>query len=357
MKVFISWSGNRSKAIAEALHDWLPSVIQALKPWMSSYGIDKGISWASEITLQLQESRFGIICLTPENLDAPWLLFEAGALSKSLESTFVCPYLFGFEPADLRGPLVQFQATVANKEDTNKLIHTLNRALGESGLAQTQLDKAFDIWWPELERRLQSISTSKNNLETHKQQENAIVKSVTTPLHSDRELLEEIFKRLSPNPVKEEVEIQANNYVFIVHGHDLGTTEMVARLIERLGAQAIILHERPSAGRTVIEKFEEYSDVGYAVILMTADDQGGISNEPYEVQNKRARQNVILELGYFLGRLGRSKICALYQDGVEIPSDYSGVLYIKLDKEGAWRLQLAKELRTAGIRIDINNVL
>ena len=92
MKVFISWSGKRSQALANMLRDWLPNVIQAIKPWMSDVDIDKGSRWSKDIALQLEESKVGIICLTPENLEAPWILFEAGALSKSLEKTYVCPF-------------------------------------------------------------------------------------------------------------------------------------------------------------------------------------------------------------------------------------------------------------------------
>src|SRR5258708_3675261 len=117
-----------------------------------------------------------------------------------------------------------------------------------------------------------------------------------------------------------------------------------------------ILHEKPNKGRTVIEKFSDYSNVGFAVVLLTADDRGGPKDQPYEGQSLRARQNVLLELGFFLGSLGRGKVCALCEDGVEIPSDYHGVLFVPLDKEGAWRLRLAREIREAGIPLDISKV-
>ena len=124
--------------------------------------------------------------------------------------------------------------------------------------------------------------------------------------------------------------------------------QAVARFLEHLDQKVIILREQPNKGRTIIEKFEEYADVGFAVILLTPDDRGGAADAPYENQRLRSRQNVILELGYFLGRLGRSRVCALYAEGVEIPSDYSGVLYVMLDAGGAWRLRLK---RTQGGRI------
>jgi predicted nucleotide-binding protein with TIR-like domain len=145
--------------------------------------------------------------------------------------------------------------------------------------------------------------------------------------------------------------------IFLVHGHNQAVLQEVARFLERLDQDVIILREQPNRGRTIIEKFEDYSDVGFAVILLTPDDHGGPASSSAETQQPRARQNVILELGYFLGRLGRSRVCALYQEGVEIPSDYSGVLYVKLDPEGGWRLHLAKELKAAGLAVDMNKAL
>lgn len=144
--------------------------------------------------------------------------------------------------------------------------------------------------------------------------------------------------------------------VFVVHGHDTGAKESVARFLERLELEPIILHERPNLGRTVIEKFEAHSDVAFAVVLLTPDDVGYPAGAPDQAK-PRARQNVILELGFFAASLGRDKVCALYSSGVEIPSDFSGVLYHELDPGGAWRLLLARELSAAGLTIDMNQAL
>lgn len=144
--------------------------------------------------------------------------------------------------------------------------------------------------------------------------------------------------------------------VFIVHGHDNEVKETVARFIERLRLSPIILHEQPNSGRTIIEKFEVFSDVGFAVVLLTPDDIGASSSEPKNLQS-RARQNVILELGYFMGKLSRFRVCALYKHGVEIPSDYQGVLYIELDTAGAWKKKLAQELVEANFSIDLDGLL
>ena len=145
--------------------------------------------------------------------------------------------------------------------------------------------------------------------------------------------------------------------VFLVHGHDDKTLHETARFLEKLKQDVTILREQPNEGRTIIEKFEEYANVGFAVILLTPDDHGGPIDSPQEEQNPRARQNVVFELGYFIGRLGRNRVCALYAEGVEIPSDYSGVLYIPFDEQGAWRLALAKEMKAAGLPIDMNLAL
>ena len=158
MHIFISWSGNRSKAVAEALREWLPNVIQAVRPWMSGSDIEKGQRWSFDVAEQLAKSKVGIICLTPENLAAPWILFEAGALSKTLDMTYVCPYLHELDPKEIEGPLSQFQATKgADKEDMRKLIQTINRALGDLALTESRLDEIFDRWWPDLKRKLKKV--------------------------------------------------------------------------------------------------------------------------------------------------------------------------------------------------------
>ena len=144
--------------------------------------------------------------------------------------------------------------------------------------------------------------------------------------------------------------------VFLVHGHNNEVKETVARFLERLGLAVTILHEQPDKGRTIIEKFTDHASVGYAVVLLTGDDVGAPRNSAGDLK-PRARQNAVLELGYFLGTLGRTHVCALREDGVEVPSDLSGVLYVPLDAGGAWRLRLATEIKAAGIAVDLNRVM
>lgn len=157
MKVFISWSGNKSHKVALVFREWLPSVIQSVEPYVSSEDIDKGARWSTDIAKELENSTFGILCVTKENLEAPWLSFEAGALSKTMDKSFVTPFLFDIKRAEVNGPILQFQSTIFEKEDIKKLLHTLNKACGESGISETMLDKAFEVWYPTLETELNSL--------------------------------------------------------------------------------------------------------------------------------------------------------------------------------------------------------
>lgn len=146
--------------------------------------------------------------------------------------------------------------------------------------------------------------------------------------------------------------------VFVVHGHNERVLQECARFLEKLDQEVVILREQSNAGRTIIEKFEQQAqEAGFAVVLLTADDRGGPAAANDDRMHPRARQNVIFELGYFIARLGRARVCALYEPGVELPSDYSGVLYEELDPRGTWKLHLARELRAAGIDVDLNRVL
>lgn len=143
--------------------------------------------------------------------------------------------------------------------------------------------------------------------------------------------------------------------VFVVHGHNNEIKIDVARTLEKLGLNPIILHEQPNNGKTIIEKFETYANVGFAIVLLTDDDEGKGKKETD--LKLRARQNVILELGYFIGRLGRNRVCPLYSKGVELPTDISGVLYIEIDQGDTWKIRMVKELKAAGYDVDANKIL
>lgn len=144
--------------------------------------------------------------------------------------------------------------------------------------------------------------------------------------------------------------------VFLVHGRNEAALHSVARFLSQVGLSPVVLREQPSRGRAIIEKFIHYSDVEFAVVLLTSDDVGALAQDAPGALRRRARQNVIMELGFFLGKLGRDRVCALHEPEVEVPSDYAGVVFVPLDSGGAWRIALGKELRAAGLEIDLNAI-
>ena len=157
MKIFLSWSGNMSLRVAGVFRDWLPSVIQSIEPYVSSEDIDKGARWSTDIAKELENSTFGILCVTKENFEAPWLSFEAGALSKTMDKTFVNPFLFDIKRSEVQGPILQFQSTIFEKEDIKRMIKTINKACGETGISEARLETSFDVWYPHLESQLNNI--------------------------------------------------------------------------------------------------------------------------------------------------------------------------------------------------------
>jgi TIR domain len=159
MHVFISWSMPRSKMIASAIREWLCDVIQVVDPWMSDIDIAAGTRWLGEISNKLEVAQIAIICITPENQNNPWLMFEAGALSKNLAESCVCPLLYDITPSLLDSPLKQFQAVTLDKESMGKILQTINDRLEIGKLSQQRLDVALDTWWPKLEAKLSSIPT------------------------------------------------------------------------------------------------------------------------------------------------------------------------------------------------------
>jgi hypothetical protein len=177
MKVFISWSGSKSEAVAVALRDWLPGVINSLEPFVSAKDIYAGTRWQSEIASQLDVSNFGIVCVTRENQAAPWLNFEAGALAKAVDLSRLIPLAVDLKPSDVKVPLGQFQAQPATEDGIRAVVASLNDALGEQRLQDELLRTSFDVWWQRLETKLATIEEQTSAAEP--------------PLRTDRELLEE----------------------------------------------------------------------------------------------------------------------------------------------------------------------
>lgn len=160
MKIFISWSGDRSKQIAVALKTFTKMVLQETEPWISSNDIDGGSVWFNKITQQLKESQTSIICLTHENINEPWILFEAGAVAKGIETNRPCTLLIDLNPTDIKGPLAQFNHTLCNKDGLRKLLNELNKSLKQP-LEETQFDSLFEALWPSLSPSIEKVLAQK----------------------------------------------------------------------------------------------------------------------------------------------------------------------------------------------------
>lgn len=178
----------------------------------------------------------------------------------------------------------------------------------------------------------------------------SVTSQIIIPFVRDYKAYVEAQGRIAPSLV-----LPMSNKVFIVHGHDGEARETVARFLGNIGFEPIILHEQANKGRTIIEKVEANADVGFAVVLLTPDDLGRAKAE-VDLE-PRARQNVLLELGYFMAHLGRDKVCALRKGNVSIPSDFAGVVWESMDDAGGWKQKLARELVEAGHAVDWNKVM
>lgn len=218
--------------------------------------------------------------------------------------------------------------------DTDDLVHAYSPGIVGFVLGERPLDRRVNDFYREVTGRVERLESILGRLE--------------------------LIPEASPGPPLQSAQLRADVHrtgrVFIVHGHDEEAKQSVARCIEKLDLEAVILHEQPHRSRTIIEKFEDYADVGFAVVLLTPDDVGSAEKGGDEPK-ARARQNVIFELGFFLGRLGRDRVCALHKGDLELPSDYSGVLWVLMDSGGAWRFTLAREIKAAGLDIDLNKLV
>ncbi len=207
-------------------------------------------------------------------------------------------------------------------------------------------------WWGVVVSRYNKSSAEK--LKDHKEE----IREKIHRLESVRDRLELMPLAVGVRkPTVVAIARERTNKVFLVHGHDEAARESVARLLEQIGLEPVILHEQATSGRTIVEKLEHYADVDFAVVLLTPDDIGGARASSPDKFQARARQNVVLELGFFMGKLDRKRVCALHKGPLELPSDYLGVVYIELDGSGGWHLKLARELRGAGFNVDLNLVL
>ena len=254
----------------------------------------------------------------------------------------------------LSGRNVQKQFTA---EDVEKEAHAIDSSIDSkmifTGLYLAQEFSVFGGTLPD-DRRVGIVSFSLtehvyNSLDWDEHIRKSNVSLVHARENKEREsiVIPQSILELESTP---EVE-NPSRKVFLVHGHAEEPKDSVATFLRALGLDVIILHEQANQGLTIIEKFEKHSAVGFAVVLLTPDDFGGSGSHPEKIR-QRARQNVILELGYFIAKLERNRVCCLYVEGVELPSDYDGVLWVPYDVSGKWREQLVKELNASGIHTD-----
>lgn len=261
--------------------------------------------------------------------------------------------LEAFDPAEI---------TKTNPPELSTLETAISRALGQT-FGETSLDyrrfaRAGRLHSPQVitsRRRHIPIPVYQNEVRENIAKATALLNEAIFALKEDIAEDEEVSDVFTEETTYNDVNNTLTRQIFIVHGHDDGSREKLARFLEKIDLKPIILHEQANKGRTIIEKFEDHSNVGFAIILLTPDDKGGTKDT--EKLQSRARQNVILELGYFMGRLGRDRVVALKVGELEIPSDVSGVVWTDFDAAGGWKPNLAKELKAAGYNIDWNKVM
>ncbi|WP_181408901.1 toll/interleukin-1 receptor domain-containing protein [Schumannella soli] len=244
MKVFISWSGATSRAVAEALAEWLPKVVQSIDPFVSAKDIDKGANWTVELARELEDAEFGVICLAPDNLSSPWLNYEAGAITKSVHSR-VCPVLFGVEKSDVKAPIAQLQMTAIEPEDFKLLLASMNKVAGDA-VPSAALDEAIEVWWPKLQQRLELIKL---------------------PGKPTRGAVE------SPEPVKPEIDISEMIEELLHRVRDVDTR--VARMEKRTAAPRTVSpsrRDRLEPAASFLKK--ELEAEGIAVFQCEATPQG-----------------------------------------------------------------------------------
>lgn len=244
MKIFISWSGEKSKEIAEFLKNWIEQIIQVAEPWIS-VDIDKGKRWNTEISESLEHSKVGIFCITKENLNSPWILFEAGAISKSNDS-YVCTFLIDINPTDLTGPLSLFQATKYKKDDIFKLLSTINQMVSQSGeksLSTENLKALFEIFYPKLEEKMQStLVTHSENMS-----EESIIRTERELLEESVEILRQIKQTNLSDPLRNEA-FELLKYYAVQYGKiagisydEVGNSKNIDEFMKRIQNNPLLL--------------------------------------------------------------------------------------------------------------------
>lgn len=224
VKIFISWSGERSRRLAEALKEIIPFIVPVAEAYVSSSDIDKGSRWAVDIAKELQDSSFGILCLTKENQNAPWILFEAGALGKSMDKARVVPVLLDLKKSEIDGPLLQFQAADFSEEEIRKVVSAINESCGDMKGSSERIFRSFQKWWPDLKTRYDEIMAST----TGSVGDDLIDKEAA----DDSKILEEIL------------ELTRNQFKILRSPQEILPSSYLAEIVERVNSETIELISR-----------------------------------------------------------------------------------------------------------------
>lgn len=276
-KVFISWSGERSKQIAEAVKDLLRYTVPVLEPWMSSEDIEKGTLWANELAKALKSTVVGIVCLTPENLKSPWILFEAGALYRTIQSTRVCTLLCQVNPRQLEGPLQQFQSSTFDKDDIRRLLKTIKGVLGPKPPEWTVIESTFEEWrWPIFEEKIKGLNSSPPAAAEPTQD---FPKQLRDLLANPPAELMELLKRVAPSSLMPGAPQETSaHYYFLNHTSFLRKNKQ-EDFIKRTGVYAphydirIVLDSSYPGALDRVEKVEYTLDPTYPTPIYTCSDR------------------------------------------------------------------------------------
>jgi predicted nucleotide-binding protein len=309
--------------MAAALRDWLPGVLQSIEPWLSSEDTPLGSRWATDIALVLQNVDVGILCLTRENLNSPWLLYEAGALSKRLKGSLLCPYTLDLSPSDILGPLAQFQCAQANREDTYQLLRTLNSFGSKTQLSDSVLERVFEANWPWLEERIRGLTAlappSPDRAMTTDEKLDEILRLLTQGVSTGAAAGE------ASAPIVPEPKSGRRPRIFI------GSSSLGLPIAEAIqlglddSAECTVWNQSVfDPSKTTIESLVDISR-GFdgAVLVVTPDDMVMTRG----AQTAAPRDNIIFEAGLFTGTLGRARTFLVHSRDLEIrlPSDLAGV--------------------------------
>ena len=344
MKIFLSWSGPKGRALAESLRDWIPEVLQVVQPWLSSEDIPLGANWATLIARRLEDVDYGIICLTQENVHPQWLRFESGALSKSLTSP-LSVYALELTPADISGPLSPFQCAIAKKESTYRLISSLNLISGKYKITEERLKTMFEIHWPALENRLKAISSlniSKTEQENHKSFEEKLDEALDL-LYSLCEIDRSTTVQAGQDKILQQKRAHSKPRIFISSSiAGLHIAEIIKVGLEQVANCTIWTQDIfKNTGADIENIVNIAADFDYAIIILTLEDVL-IKNDE---QRLGERDNMVFELGLFTGTLGRAHtfmvICK--DDPIRLPSDLAGVTVALYSKRSANNLLAALE--------------